>query len=352
MIHKKMKYRVGSGATLSYVYREAGGQTQRDGLYHLCSQMVSAAPVSRDKTTGKIRCIRTSHVANELDFVAAKNSRSKKKMAHYVLSLPSGERLKKSDWRYAVRVYMRAMGYNTSTKWTAALHDENDAQHAHIVACRVQNSMKYNYTLVNDKGDYKRGMRAMRKIEKRLGLKPTPNPRDTWGRDMPKSTFEKIVYDFEQYGEAEMPWHQAIIARLSEAVGSSRGKTFTDFLENCEKVGVQPIVRLNDQHYPTGISYAYRGRSASGYRLKSDRLTFAALTGQVYSQKDGLMLRRYEKHEGIHYEQERDIQACHRGARTIRAERSKQQNLTASAGLTNRGEFSGLAAFLKDQGLD
>jgi hypothetical protein len=328
MIHKKMAYRAGSGKTLRYIYRGDGHEHQLTGLSHISSQMISKSPILRDRKTKKIMEVDTDFIEAEFDFLAHKNKRSKKKMAHYVISLSPSEKLTNSQWALAATFYMKKMGYGMTTKWTAALHDEKDNQHMHIVACRVQNSSALKYSLVSDKSDYLEGMKVMRKLEKNFELAVTQSPRETWGKDIPKDQFEMIIKDYKDKKvtdeEVELPWAQRVIARLSQAVEKSKGKTFTDFLGACEKVGVQPLITRNESGFPLGISYAFEGRSESGYRLKSSRLTFTALTGQRYCNKLGEMIKQTDQNEGIHYEQERDIQACNRTSRTERAQRSTQ----------------------------
>lgn len=350
MINKKMAYRAGAGKTLHYVYRGEGLEHQLGGLYHICSQMISSSPINRSKKTGEIQQVNTDHIAAEFDFLAHKNKRSKKKIAHYVISLSEGEKLTHEQWRRAVALFMVMIGYGPTTKWSAALHDEKGSQHVHIVACRVQNSSALAYSMVSDKSDYRKGMEVMKKLEKKFDLKVTPSPRETWGKDIPQADFEMIIKQQKiaeedpdpEAEKPELPWHQRVIARLSQAVEQSRGKTFSDFLTACEKVGVQPMVTRNDAGYPLGISYSFEGRSAAGYRLKSSRLTFTALTGQKYSDKMGEMIKVTDDNEGIKYEQARDIQACHRTARTEGAHRSPAKAFIPPGNSGGRG-FGGLS---------
>ena len=322
-----MTYRNASGSTLRYVFRGDGHEhdvTQGVSLIH--SQCMSPDPIKRDKD-GKVEEINTDDMEAEFDFLADKNQRSQIRFAHYVISLPPGEKLTAEQWKKTAKAYMRKMGYGLDTKWTCALHDEKESQHVHIVACRVQNNPQANeraaarekrgkgnkpqpYPLVDDANDYARGMELMRELEKEFGLIEVVSPEKTWGADLSRDEFEGTINRFEKTGESKAPWKTRIIARISKAVEKSNGKTFTEFLDNLRAVGVDPLVTLNEKGFPTGMSYAMEGRSAAGSKLKSTRLTFSALTGQKFDSKTEEMKPTNKKSEGISYEQTRDIQSC------------------------------------------
>ncbi|SET80054.1 Relaxase/Mobilisation nuclease domain-containing protein [Marinobacter segnicrescens] len=327
MIHKKMAYRNSSGNTLRYVFRGDGHEHDVKDCVHLIhTQGLSPNPIRRDEK-GRVVEIDTDPMEQEFDYLADKNQRSENRFAHYVISLPHGEKLSHEQWKKAAKKYMRAMGYGLDTKWTAALHDEKDHQHIHIVACRVQNNPQamersearknggkgnkpQPYRLVDDANDHARGMEVMRELENEFGLSVTPSPDTTWGADLSRQEFEGTIRNFGKTGESQAPWKTRIIARLSKAVEKSQGKTFSEFLDNVRAVGVEPLVTLNDKGFPTGISYSMEGRSAAGAKLKSTRLTFSALTGMKYDRETNLMKPTGKKSEGIKYEQERDISAC------------------------------------------
>jgi len=327
MIHKKMAYRNSSGKTLRYVFRGEGHEHDVKDCVHLIhTQGLSPNPIKRDEQ-GRVIEINTDPMEAEFDFLANKNTRSENRFAHYVISLPEGERLTHDQWKDVAKTYMRGMGYNLTTKWTAALHEEKSHPHIHIVACRVINNPQamerayarekggkgnkpQPYPLVEDNNDHARGMQIMRELEKRYGLSVTPSPDTTWGADLSRQEFEGTIRDFGKTGESQAPWKTRIIARLSKAVEKSQGKTFTEFLDNVRAVGVEPLVTLNDKGFPTGISYSMEGRSAAGSKLKSTRLTFSALTGVKYDRNTNSMQPTGKKSEGIKYEQKRDISAC------------------------------------------
>lgn len=64
--------------------------------------------------------------------------RGKMFCSHYILSLTEGEKLNDLTWLDIATEYMEKMGYDETTVWTSALHQDTDNEHLHIVACRVK----------------------------------------------------------------------------------------------------------------------------------------------------------------------------------------------------------------------
>ncbi|AOY88669.1 hypothetical protein BKP64_11070 [Marinobacter salinus] len=342
MIHKKMAYRNSSGKTLRYVFRGDGHEHDVvDCVQHIHTQGMSPDPIKRGPD-GIVEEINTDAMEAEFDYLAEKNQRSESRFAHYVISLPANEKLTNARWKDVAKIYMSGMGYGLDTKWTCALHDEKSHQHIHIVACRVQNNPQtmerkqarekggkgnkpQPYKLVDDASDHARGMEVMRELEQKYGLSVTPSPDMTWGSDLTREEFEGTINRFEKTGESQPPWKTRIIARLSAAVERSQGRTFTEFLDNVRAVGVDPLVNINEQGFPTGISFAMEGRSAAGSKLKSTRLTFSALTGVKFDSATHTMKFTGKKSEGIKYEQTRDISACIKTAAIQRVDGRKPE---------------------------
>lgn len=342
MIHKKMAYRNSSGNTLRYVFRGDGHEHDVvECVQHIHTQGMSPDPIKRGPD-GQVEEIDTDAMEAEFDFLADKNKRSESRFAHYVISLPENEKLTPEQWKDVAKTYMKGMGYGLDTKWTCALHDEKNHQHIHIVACRVQNNPQANerkmareqggkgnkpqpYKLVDDANDHAKGMQIMRELERKYGLSVTPSPDTTWGTDLTRHEFEGTIRDFKKSGESQAPWKTRIIARLSKAVEKSQGKSFSEFLDSVRAVGVEPLVTLNKEGFPTGISYSMEGRSAAGSKLKSTRLTFSALTGMKFDANTQSMQPTNKKSEGIKYEQKRDISACIKTTAGQRADGSKPE---------------------------
>jgi hypothetical protein len=303
MIHRKLSHRNASGKTLNYIYRGDGHEHKVSEVYHVASQCFAQDPIIRD-TDGVTVDINTDFLEAELDAMAEKNQRSDIRFAHYIISLPSNEVLSLKQWEEVVRYYLQTLGYGECTKWTAALHNDTDNQHIHILVCRVDPEL--GYRLVTDSNDHAKGMAAMRLLECQYGLSVTPSPADTWGVDVDVCTL-KVLQKIECSEDGDGIWINRIRTRLAHAVEQSRGGTFASFLENCRENGVDPIIKLHPDGYPVGISYGLEGRYLSGSKIKSTRLTFPALTGQKYCPEQREMMPTGRSSEGISYDHDRDF---------------------------------------------
>ncbi|MEA1079541.1 relaxase/mobilization nuclease domain-containing protein [Marinobacter qingdaonensis] len=342
MIHKKMKNRASAGGTLAYIYRGKGHDHQIENLRHICSTTFSGDPITRDPE-GKIVRIDLDDMEDELEFGAAKNLRAKQKFAHYIISLRPNEHLTDEQWKEVAEDYVFSLGYKPSAKWTAAIHEEKDSQHVHIFACRVQ--IGNSYRMVSDKNDFERGMSCMRRLEKRFKLDPSPSPRETWGRDVPKDDFQMGLRAIKKEKKVGLSWRERLLAKLAIAVEESRGQSFQDFVEMCEALGVGVMLTLNDKGFPKGISYSFEQKSISGYHLKSSRLTFSRLTGMQYDEDEGQMVELKGPNEGIVYEQ---VTVVPKGY-TQRAERAVSSGSDANPAATESAEKAQAARELKRQ---
>ncbi|WP_417546994.1 relaxase/mobilization nuclease domain-containing protein [Marinobacter segnicrescens] len=308
MVHRKLSYRNSSGKTLRYIYRGAGHEHEVIDVYHVASQSFTQDPIVRGIDGVPVE-INTDSLESELDSLADKNQRSDLRFAHYIVSLPENEKLSLAQWEQAVRFYLTALGYDARSKWTAALHNDTDNQHVHILACRVVNNPEFGYRLISDSNDHDKGMAAMRALEKYFGLTLTPSPAETWGVDLHVGNYKGLQKRDEGL-EVGGSWITRIRNRLAHAVDQSRGGSFSGFLRNCRRNGVDPIVKMHPDGYPVGISYGLEGRYLSGSKIKSSRLTLPALTGQKYCSQQKRMMPTGRSSEGIIYDHARDYPAA------------------------------------------
>lgn len=95
-------------------------------------------------------------------------NKARKAVLHGALSLAPGETLDGDDWEEAARIWLRHQGYDpNSDQWVAIQHDDTDHQHVHIIASRIDPATG---KLRSDAKDYQAQERAMRDIERRMGL--------------------------------------------------------------------------------------------------------------------------------------------------------------------------------------
>ena len=104
-------------------------------------------------------------IAQEMDVVAASNTRCEKHCIHITLSAPPGERLTDEQWRQAAEVTKRELGLE-SNQFALVRHSDKDHDHAHLIIERVNPEGK----AWSDKFERSRVHGAMRVVEKEVGL--------------------------------------------------------------------------------------------------------------------------------------------------------------------------------------
>jgi len=193
--------------------------------------------------------------------------------AHYALTLPNEEKLDEMRWSMAARSYMSDMGYGDDTKWTAVIHDDTEAEHLHIIACRV----RFDRSLVNDKNDFERGIRAVRKIEKYLGLVVNRSPEENFGIEY---SIAEMRTGHGRGTEAAYRDPGHIIRSGLEMVFHNTPKTMLELVVSLREHNVMSSV-YRDKGRPTGIRYSVDGKTwISGTKIKRQRATWGKLIEQ------------------------------------------------------------------------
>ncbi|MFS1162836.1 relaxase/mobilization nuclease domain-containing protein [Aeromonas salmonicida] len=193
--------------------------------------------------------------------------------AHYVLTLPKDDMLDELRWSIAARSYMNDMGYGDDTKWTSVIHDDTEAEHLHIIACRV----RFNRTLVNDKNDYERGIKSVREIEKKLGLSVHRSPEENFGIEYSVNEM-KSGRGRETEAAYRDPGH--IIRSALESVFEDKPKKLYELVVGLREHNVMTSV-YREHGCPRGISYSTDGKTwISGSKIKRQRATWGRLLEQ------------------------------------------------------------------------
>lgn len=272
MINKKTKFTTAFLARLIYMFRGDGHSHKLTkkvngkevvSVRHLGGNTYSPSPLIKDKN-GDIT-VDVEQINKELEKQAGLYKGTGSMFcAHYILSLPAGEEMNDGKWLAAATMYMEKMGYGSDTKWVAAIHNETDNQHVHIVACRV----KDNGTLVKDNDDYKRGYEATREVELKFGLTIVANPEESFGID--SDTTPNIKNKDKD--------HAFIIRRrFDEMYKNEKPETMTDLVKSLGKRDVLVNV-VTDNNNPTGIKFSIDGNNwLSGSSIKKTRTTWPAL---------------------------------------------------------------------------
>jgi hypothetical protein len=232
---------------------------------------------------------------NEEMLIQSKRHLGRGKMfcSHYILSLTESEKLDDLTWLDIATEYMEKMGYDETTIWTSALHQDTDNEHLHIVACRVKN----DGSLVNDKNDYEKSCKAVRDIEEKYGLVKCENFDKTFTKE--ENNFIADKRRMEGYVD-----HAKIIrSGIKSLYDEKKPSTMTEFVTGLKKHGVYVTI-VADDNKPVGIKYSIDNEKwLSGSNIKKTRFTWANL----------------EKVEEISYEPWRDNYAL--GLKPVKREK-------------------------------
>ena len=216
------------------------------------------------------------------------NGKGEKLYGHYMIRLAPGETLTNEQWREVLNDYMKAMGYDAFCKFCGFIHNEDGkSQHIHILTCRVK--MEHGGPLVNDSNAYEKGMKCMRRLEIKYGLKIVANPEDTWGMEIKKGDFKNYGGDREtvlhnKVNGPKKDWAEVIRSRVKQSWFAGKPGDIVELKEKLKSHGVDIKIRTNKQGQPEGISYRAHGSGEStwisGSKVMAKKLTWQNLMKQ------------------------------------------------------------------------
>jgi hypothetical protein len=214
------------------------------------------------------------------------NGKGEKLFGHYIIRLAPGETLTNHQWGEVLADYMSAMGYDEFCKFCGFIHnDDGKSQHMHILTCRVK--MEHGGPLVNDSNAYEKGMKCMRRLEIKYGLRIVANPEDTWGMEIKKGDFKYYGGDREtvlhnQINGPKKDWAAVIRAKVKQTWTDGKPRDMAELVEKLNAHGVDIQIRTNKQGVPEGINYKTHGSDAwiSGSKVMAKRLTWQNLLKQ------------------------------------------------------------------------
>jgi hypothetical protein len=285
--HNPKESRATCESTLEYIYRGESHEHEVGSVIHLGGNLLSPDPIYRDRHGFEVNL---EQIAYELNVQAGLHrGKGEDLFKHYVISLASDEELKDYEWLEFVTGYMHALGYDNSTKWTAAIHKDTDYEHVHILACRVKNDK--HGSLVSTFKDYQLGWPVMREYEKKFGLQQLTNPDENFGFNKSKRQLKHEA----KFGAISSLDEAALIRAAFNKLYSIYGKpkNMRDLVLGLAKCGVDVNVSSNSENEITGISYQLKsgsGKWISGSKVKATRFTWKAL----------------QTKEGISYDPRRD----------------------------------------------
>ena len=199
---------------------------------------------------------------------------------HTSLSLPPGDTLTPGEWDAVASDFMNEMGLGDH-QYIAAIHNDTDKQHIHIVASRIG----LDGSLYLGKWDAKRAIKLTAELEVKHGLTVTKGLEDG---PAPVATPTKREVEMSiRTGDAPP---RVALQQIVDAALSEPGSVF-DFIDRLEAAGVGVRANVASTGKMNGFSFEYRG-----VPFKASDL------GKSYAWK-ALQER------GVTYEQNRDGQA-------------------------------------------
>lgn len=261
---------------------------------------VSGSPVSRF-LGGNMGGSAAKDLAKEFGAIRRVRPDIEKPVWHQSLRLPKGDSLSDEEWVRFADDYMKRMGFTDQHARTYWLHDEEDGQHIHIVACRVSIDGK-----VHDSSHQSmKSTPILTQMEREYGLTLTPGPEvDESGKViMPEKRKLKKGEIEQALRTGEEPPRQKLQRLVDEA---RRGRpSALQFAERLEAAGVVVVANLASTGRLNGFSF-----EIDGVAFKGSQLGKAYAWGQLSKE--------------VVYEQARDSEGLKRFGAAVRRGKSNE----------------------------
>lgn len=329
MIHEKMVHGTSFNNRIAYVFNLTKSEEKQQQVEYITDTTISGNPISYGKN-GKIESVEIESLVAEFEAQAGRHvSRTgdeHKKVFHAAISLAPGEQLTKHQWTEVCDAYANSLGFD---QYIAVRHFDSEISHVHIVANRVV-ERDGNYRIASDSKDYERGMEVMREFEHKFGLQVVADP----------EAVETVSYDQREVNEAvrtgALPWRARLLNIVNAAREASAGQKWSDFIENCEKLGVGVKTRLSEEGRAVGVTFEYKGIEISGRKLKAATCTFSKLTTFGGIRYDAADKNEFEKIENANAIYEARLDRSAPALKEIRAEsvRGLSMHITVEAQVT------------------
>lgn len=227
---------------------------QKHHEYITCNEMISTIPLMRGEDSKQvwIDAGRELHEANAL------NTKCRKPLKHYILSLPPAEHLSNAVWATLCEEFMDKMGFS-NTKWYVVKHTDKAHEHVHFSISRIRLGDK---KAVPDWQENELAFSIVRELEIKYGLTQLESPGEaplTSPQNMP--TAKQIESEKDKY-----------------SAGKSRKKAIQNKIDMAMKNLAEQDYTLNLTEYVIALRYAGvgvqltqkdNGRIFVSYRIKT-----------------------------------------------------------------------------------
>lgn len=217
----------------------------------------------------------TQAMIGEMQELAAKSSRCKQPVAHFVLSVREGERLTDGQWTEAAQRTAEAFGMQ---QMVCIRHSDTDCDHVHLIANRIKADGKA-WATSNDR--FK--MRTLcQRLEEDFGITATASRSDR--SRVNKDEIEKAARLFKEGKQATAV---PVRMQLAEDIKASLAQSSSpqDFERRLKKRSISTRWRHDRDGKPVGVSFARGEASISGRNAGiSCRAMMVYFEGGVYEQ--------------------------------------------------------------------
>lgn len=183
---------------------------------------------------------------------------------HNSLRLPKNEALTNSEWAITADDYMSRMGFSETHLRCYVLHDDEDGQHIHIIASRIELSSGKLYL---GKNENLISTRIIQELEKDYQLTRTKGLKASPAAPSPKPKLKKSRNELMMEKRTGELCPKAIIQNaLNELLGSSR-QSITGFVQQLLAQRIKAIPNIASTGKMNGFSFEYSGISFKASQL-------------------------------------------------------------------------------------
>lgn len=206
-----------------------------------------------------------------------------KPVFHVSLALPKGESLDKDKWDQVVKSYLKKMGIDSDNhQYMAAIHNDTDNQHVHIVVNRVG----LNKKIFLGKQSAKNTIKATMALETEFNLQLTHNPDELDKYGMPRKAAKKTPTDKELNMDNESA--RLKLQNILDGAIPTEGQTVSVkvFCQSLIKSGVTPIPNVTKAGKINGFAFSIDGIKFKGSQLGEDYNWKKVLSSKVLATED------------------------------------------------------------------
>lgn len=214
-------------------------------------------------------------LAKEFGAVRQLKPRFKNAVFHAALSAPKGQNTTDEMWLKIVGEYRKRMGFGNS-QYVLVKHSDTEHDHVHFIANRITLDGK----VVSDSKDFEKQEKALRAIEKQLGLIPLEAPR----KSAQKAPTQAEKAKTERTGELS----SKMLIQGFCAAAADLSNSFAEYMSQLRQFGVKVTLFTKDNKATLkGLTYEFEGFKIASGKLGHDFMPAGlAERGLVYSHQE------------------------------------------------------------------